>query len=202
MWVVKLGGSLNGDPRLPAWLEILAAHGGGRVVVVPGGGDFADAVRASQACWDYDEVAAHNMAVLAMVQTGLMLQALVRRRAPALAEALALARGEAEIQPLLRQGRVAIWLPFDLLRDQPDPPWTSWDASADSLALRLAGRLHAERLILVKRCAVPAAARLEALAAEGIVDRAFPGVARHAGCAIEVREVDALAELRQRLRAG
>lgn len=202
MWVVKLGGSLNGDPRLPDWLETLAVHGGGRVIVVPGGGGFADAVRASQARWDYDEVAAHNMAVLAMVQTGLMLQALARRRDPALAEALGLARGEDEIQPLLRQGRVAIWLPFEMLRDEPDPPWTSWDASADSLALRLAGRMHAERLLIVKRCAVPPGARLETLAADGLLDRAFPGVARSAGCPIEVRDVDALAELRQRLRVG
>ena len=45
MWVVKLGGSLARDPRLTAWLRMLAEFGGGRVTVVPGGADFADAVR-------------------------------------------------------------------------------------------------------------------------------------------------------------
>ena len=29
MWVVKIGGSLNNDPVLPQWLELLAQLGGG-----------------------------------------------------------------------------------------------------------------------------------------------------------------------------
>ena len=49
MWVVKLGGSLTGDPLLPQWLALLAQLGGGRVTVVCGGGRFADEVRHAQA---------------------------------------------------------------------------------------------------------------------------------------------------------
>ena len=69
MWVVKLGGSLNSDPVLPQWLELLAELGGGRVIVVCGGGAFADEVRRAQAHWHFDDLPAHNMAVLAMAQT-------------------------------------------------------------------------------------------------------------------------------------
>ena len=45
MWVVKIGGSLSHDPALREWLTQLWEVGGGRVVIVPGGGDFADTVR-------------------------------------------------------------------------------------------------------------------------------------------------------------
>ena len=69
MWVVKLGGSLNGDPLLAQWLELLVQLGGGRVTVVCGGGGFADEVRRAQSHWHFDDVPAHNMAVLAMAQT-------------------------------------------------------------------------------------------------------------------------------------
>ena len=41
MWVVKIGGSLNNDPVLTQWLELLAQLGGGRVTLVCGGGGFA-----------------------------------------------------------------------------------------------------------------------------------------------------------------
>jgi dihydroneopterin aldolase len=51
----------------------------------------------------------------------------------------------------------------------------SWEVTADSLAAWLAGRLRAERLLLVKH-GIPPARRASAqdLAARGIVDAAFP----------------------------
>lgn len=187
MWVVKLGGSLNLDPALPDWLELIAAQGGGRVILVPGGGGFADEVRRHQRHWGHDDLAAHNMAVLAMCQSGLMLQALLAARHPALGRVLRPVRGEAELRPVLCQGQVAVWLPFELLREQPEPPLTGWDSSADTLALRLALRLHAERLVLVKSCAVPLPPLdLDALSAAGVLDRAFPQAARGAPFPIEL----------------
>ena len=63
--VVKLGGSFAGSVELPAWLDALARCAG-RVVVVPGGGPFAEAVRAAQPKMRFDDHAAHRMAVLAM----------------------------------------------------------------------------------------------------------------------------------------
>ena len=73
MWVVKLGGSLcEQAPEtspLRDWLDLLVCEGAGRVVIVPGGGKFADAVRGAQAQWCFDDLTAHNMALLAMSQT-------------------------------------------------------------------------------------------------------------------------------------
>ena len=73
--VVKLGGSLAESGRLPSILDIM---GRARipVVIVPGGGAFAVAVRHAQAAFHFPDAVAHQMALLAMHQTGLMLKAL------------------------------------------------------------------------------------------------------------------------------
>jgi hypothetical protein len=73
--VIKLGGSLLGDPedgRLRRWCDWLAGAGAGRSIVVAGGGPFADAVRASQAHWGFPDDVAHRMALRAMDQYALM----------------------------------------------------------------------------------------------------------------------------------
>jgi len=95
MWVVKIGGSLTqampGDNApLQRWLELLTQLGGGRVAIVPGGGGLADNVRKLQARWHFDDVAAHNMAVLAMAQNAYLMRAVQ--------PSLQLASSEAEIR--------------------------------------------------------------------------------------------------------
>jgi 5-(aminomethyl)-3-furanmethanol phosphate kinase len=168
MWVVKLGGSLHDDaPALRRWLRSLAeAPGGSPRVVVPGGGPFADAVRGLQPVLGFGDLAAHRMAILAMQQFGLALQALEPR--------LALAETEAE----LRAAPASVWLPWRLAgRDGTIA--ASWDVTSDSLACWLATRLEAAALFLVKSGPVPTGeATAEALAAAGLVDAAFPALAR------------------------
>lgn len=72
MIVLKLGGSLASSGGLAACLGALAALRG-EIVVVPGGGVFADAVRAAQPRFGFSDRAAHHMAILAMEQYALML---------------------------------------------------------------------------------------------------------------------------------
>jgi aspartokinase-like uncharacterized kinase len=179
VWVVKIGGSLGLDPLLPRWLDELAEIGGGRVVIVPGGGAFAEQVRAAQQRWSFDDVTAHDMAVFGMMQCALMLRGLCPK--------LALARTEAEIAGVLRRGRVPVWLPYVWLIDaaapEParqraaaaavDPRDANWGLTSDSMAAWLANRLNAERLILVKACDVPPDNDVERWAADGIVDAQF-----------------------------
>jgi aspartokinase-like uncharacterized kinase len=187
MWIVKLGGSLSRDSLLPRWLALLAECGGGRVIVVPGGGPFADQARDAQAWWQIDDLAAHNMAVLGMAQTGLLMQALC--------PALHGATGEAPLRAVLQQGRTAVWLPLDLLRSVPDE-LTHWGVSSDSLALWLAQRLHAERLIVVKSCAVDAGRSLAQLGEAGVLDAQFAQRARAAAFPIDVMQRGELARAR------
>jgi len=190
MWIVKLGGSLAHDARVVLWLAMLAELGGGRVTIVPGGGTFADAVRASQRHWHFADLPAHNMAVLAMAQTAHLFHALEPR--------LTLAPDEAGIRRALHAGHPALWLPFGVLRDAPDL-LTSWDVTSDSLALWLARVLNAERLILVKGCAVPAGSTFAELATLGVLDARFDAWSRDAPFPIEVVECDAMEHVRDAL---
>jgi len=190
MWIVKLGGSLNTNPVLPAWLDLLAECGGGRVIVVCGGGAFADEVRRTQAHWQFGDLSAHNMAVLAMVQTAYLLHGLN--------PALQLARSKTDIRRVLHKGRTALWLPFELQREQPDAD-TTWDVSSDSIALDLARRLNAERLVVVKSCQIEAKASLAQLAEAGVVDRRFAALSEGVAFPIDVVHHDRLAHMRAML---
>ena len=70
--VVKIGGSLWRSPLLARWIAALRAFPG-PLTIVPGGGPFADAVRAAQSPMGFSDHVAHKMAVLAMEQYGLAL---------------------------------------------------------------------------------------------------------------------------------
>jgi aspartokinase-like uncharacterized kinase len=160
--VVKLGGSLAGSALLRPWLRAVAAAAG-TVVLVPGGGPFADAVRAAQGTMRFDDRAADAMAKLAMAQYGIALASL--------AAPLCMAASEAAIAEALARRRVPVWTPLPQAAD--DTPAT-WDVTSDSLALWLARRLGAARALLVKS-RPPAGAQVAALVADGLLDATFPG---------------------------
>ncbi len=187
MWVVKLGGSLTGDPLLPQWLALLAQLGGGRVTVVCGGGRFADEVRHAQALWQFDDVAAHNMAVLAMAQNAYMAQGMNPQ--------LQLASSEAEIRRVLHAGHTAVWLPMEWTRTHADA-MANWDVSADSMAVHLARQLNAERLVVVKSCEIDRSATLARLSQEGVLDRRFASIADGAAFPINIVHKSALDSMR------
>jgi 5-(aminomethyl)-3-furanmethanol phosphate kinase len=193
MWVVKIGGSLNKDPLLPQWLDLLTELGGGRVIVVCGGGEMADSVRRSQAHWRFDDVTAHNMATLAMVQGAYLLKGLK--------PALQTARTDAQIRQVLRRGQTAVWLPLDMLCEQASDI-TNWDVTSDSLALGLALRLNAERLLLLKSCAIEPGTPWVDLGTAGVVDGRFASLAQTAPFPIDLVHRDALARVRDLLLGG
>jgi dihydroneopterin aldolase len=174
--VVKLGGSLLATPDiLRRWLRPLAAAGG-RLVVVPGGGPFADAVRTAQRSMGFDDRTAHRMALLAMEQYGLLLASLEPRLVPA--ETIGAVRAA------LRRKYVAIWFPARLAGDA-DGIEENWDVTSDSLAAWLALQLGASALWLVKSCAVPVQDPAR-LAAAAVVDAKFPRFCAALRCPVEV----------------
>ena len=161
---IKLGGSHAFAPYLPRWIEAIARHRGS-IVLVPGGGPFADAVRAAQPKMGFDDRAAHRMALLAMEQYGCAL-ASGRKR-------FSLADTRAAIDRALGLRQVPVWLPTRMVLAAPEIPW-SWDVTSDSLAAWLAGRIGARRLLLVKHDATAAIVRARELLRRGVVDQAFP----------------------------
>jgi 5-(aminomethyl)-3-furanmethanol phosphate kinase len=163
--VVKLGGSYAFSTHLRDWIDAIALCAG-RVVVAPGGGPFADAVREVQRKMGLDDRAAHHMALLAMDQYGCALASLGRRLTPA-ASASAIRR-------VLLEGGVPVWSATRMVLGAKDIPW-SWDVTSDSLAAWLAGRIGAKRVLLVKHVQPSAdLLRAEDLVARGIIDPAFP----------------------------
>jgi aspartokinase-like uncharacterized kinase len=121
--VVKIGGGVQALKPLCATLgELVERH---RLRIVPGGGAFADAVRAADRRFGLTDAAAHRMAILGMEQFGLLLRDLLPDSA-----------------------RDAVVMPASLPLDElPE----SWDVTSDSIAAWFAGHAGADRLVLVKQ---------------------------------------------------
>ncbi len=174
--IVKLGGSLAAAGTLRGWLDTVLAHGRGRCILVPGGGDFADGVREAQRRLGFSDRTAHRMALLAMQQYALLLTEL--------APALRPCEDDAEISAALAAGSIALWLPSRMVEADPAIAG-SWDVTSDSLAAWLARRVGATRLVLVKSAPAPdPPLSPDRLAALGLVDAAFPAYAASAGIAV------------------
>ena len=164
--VVKLGGSLAGDPSLAHWLHELTHGGSTRFVAVPGGGPFADAVRAAQERWGFSDEVAHVMAIGAMDQFGRMLCGIEAGSIPC--------STLREIEDARARGCLPIWLPGYLMTGEQRLP-RNWDVTSDTIAAWLADALGAARLLLVKSCEPPVdPGDAAALAAAGVVDSALP----------------------------
>ncbi|MCO5064488.1 MAG: dihydroneopterin aldolase [Rhizobiaceae bacterium] len=167
--VVKLGGSAATSPSLAGWLAAVEASTR-PLVLVPGGGPFADCVRDSQKALGFSDKAAHAMALLAMEQFG---HVLVERTARFHA-----ARDMEEIATALGAGNIPVWFPTRMVLGEPAIP-ASWDITSDSLAAWLAGHLDAAALLLIKQTDdFTSADTPETLAARGVVDAAFAGFSR------------------------
>lgn len=139
--VIKIGGSLLDSENLVAWLNVIAQHGDGQVIIVPGGAVFADAVREAQQKTKVSDTVAHRLALLAMDQYGLLMQGLV--------PSLVTASSELEIAECGWQHRGIIWLPSKMaLADETIPQ--NWQVTSDSLSAWLANQLKVEHLMLVK----------------------------------------------------
>lgn len=162
--IVKLGGSLAHSPQFAAWLQVLAAWGG-PLILVPGGGPFAECVRAAQGAMGFDDTTAHRMALNAMGQFGIALAAY--------SDAFTLAVSRDELDRALNVGEIPVWLPENMVLGASDVP-ECWEVTSDSLAAWLAWTYGARRLLLIKASDLAAPGSVRDLAADKIVDPLFP----------------------------
>ena len=165
MWIIKLGGSLLGTDELRHWLALVAQHGDGRVVIVPGGGVFADTVRAVYNQVPMSETCAHALAVSAMNQFGTLLIDQMPDLVPA--------HSELEIAERSWQHRGIVWMPSNMVMADGDDIPHSWDVTSDSLALWLAQKLSAQHVLLVKSQRPEPNSTLAELTIQGLIDPAF-----------------------------
>lgn len=139
--IVKLGGSLLRSSLLANWITMFTnLTTDYKVVIVPGGGVFAEVVRSAQKHWSFSDSSAHHMALIAMQQYGLLLNDLLANSN--------IVNTLEEIDQ--QQNNLLIWCPVQLhIEKQIDMP-SSWDYTSDSLALWLAIKMHAVNLYMIK----------------------------------------------------
>ncbi|MFD2238408.1 amino acid kinase [Aureimonas populi] len=161
--IVKFGGSSISPPDLVRWVRAME-ESQRPLILVPGGGPFADVVRDYQAQVGYDDDAAHHMAILAMEQFGRALVSLGEKLVP-------VATQEA-IGKALDDGLVPVWMPAKLVL-QAGEIHHDWSTTSDSLAAWLAGRYPGASLCLIKQIDLPEGRDLDAVSAAGVVDPSF-----------------------------
>ena len=140
--VIKVGGSLGQWRGLGRLLDSIARwRGHTNVLVVPGGGAFANLVRLEHRRKRLTESAAHRMAILAMDQYGLLLCDLASRAVPV--------ASLSSVGAVLRSARLPIFLPSRSLIRR-DPFDHSWRVTSDSIAAYIATLARADALLLLK----------------------------------------------------
>jgi 5-(aminomethyl)-3-furanmethanol phosphate kinase len=146
--VVKIGGGLTATPAALSRVcaAVSRAAQNRRVLVVPGGGPFADAVREFDRSIGLSADAAHWMAILAMDQYAHVL-------ADRIAGAV-LVEEPAAILEALRPVGVAVLAPSRWMRSADVLPH-GWEVTSDSIAAFVAGAVDAARLVLIKPVTEP-----------------------------------------------
>jgi aspartokinase-like uncharacterized kinase len=161
MTILKVGGSLYSWPGLKLALqEWLSVHG--TVLIVPGGGAAADAVRAWHQTHALTESTAHWAALATLTAAKVFLEELVDGAATVL---------DAE----------------DFCRHddrRPNALPHSWAVTSDSIAARVAELTGAEKLVLWKSVNIPPGTPWREARAKGWVDQEFPTVAQRLRCPV------------------
>ena len=140
---IKLGGGLISYSEelrnLIKFLDKLSTSY--QLLIVPGGGPFADIVRDIYSQYNLSDTIAHWMAILAMDQYGFFLSNL--------SENAITTHSIDKAKELAKKNKFPILLPFWLLYEQ-DQLNHSWDVTSDSIAAYIASLIKAESLILLK----------------------------------------------------
>jgi aspartokinase-like uncharacterized kinase len=180
--VAKVGGSLfdlpDLGPRLRAWLGQLESR---RVVLIPGGGPTADAIRTLDRTHHLGDEAAHWLALRAMVLNAHFLARLLPASQVVARLAECPASWQSKLTPILDAHAFAL-----ADEGQPGSLPHRWDVTSDSVAARVAIVAGARRLILLKSIAIPPHTAWADAGRQGWVDGYFGEVVQGTGLAVEV----------------
>jgi aspartokinase-like uncharacterized kinase len=168
--VVKVGGSLYDHPHLGPGLRAYLDALDSPVLLVPGGGALADAVRQLDRTHRLGEERSHWLALRATAVAAGFLEAVALRSEDS-------------------ASRLRVLDPYQFAVEdeaRPDHLPHSWDVTSDSIAARAAVVYHAERLILLKSTDIPPGTPWAEAARRGWVDPHFPGLVADAPFRAEV----------------
>lgn len=138
MHIVKFGGSLYHQPALlSAWLQKLSDQARDEaIVLVPGGGPFADLIRDAQRHFKLADAQAHELAIDAMGQFGRLLMALNEQAQPFVT-----------LTQTLPATGLFIWHPDSQALNQTSLA-KDWTVTSDTIALWLAQQYHCSLTLL------------------------------------------------------
>ncbi len=161
MQIVKVGGSLFHQPTvLNHWLKKFSSEAiSETIILVPGGGPFADLIREAQTDFSLSDTQAHRLAIDAMSQFGRLLDTICEQAQPF----------QLSTAGLPASG-LHIWLPdaFALMQTSLAQDWT---VTSDSIALWLAQQ-YQQPLTLLKSTQ-QLSGTLSQLSANQYIDDAF-----------------------------
>jgi aspartokinase-like uncharacterized kinase len=141
--VIKIGGSISKNPEalqaLCQKLSILASKH--QIVIIPGGGKFADNVREADKQFSLTAKTTHYMAILAMDQYGLLLADLITPNSQT--------TDNIETSKKTKNDLITIFLPSKLMIPEEELP-KSWTITSDTIAAYIAKKLETKNLLLIK----------------------------------------------------
>ncbi len=141
-WIIKLGGSLGGTKTidmLANTIDKLSLEFS--LVILPGGGEYADFIREKSKSIKATEKTTHAQAVLATAQYGHYLASIIRQSV--------IAHSNADVNKALQQNKTPVFIPYPLALDCNKVP-ASWDATSDTISAVVCQELRFGGLILLK----------------------------------------------------
>ena len=140
--VIKIGGSLA---LFPEKLKILctklsALSKKQNIILIPGGGEFADTVRVLYKRFSLSDSISHQMAILAMDQYGLLLSDLIKNSKAT--------NQLGQVQNIFDLHQLPVFLPSNFMQKN-DPLENSWNVTSDSIAVYIANQLSIKKILLV-----------------------------------------------------
>ncbi len=170
MMLVKVGGSLFDHPKLgPVLAEWLAIQSETKILLVAGGGRFANAVRQMDRIHKLGEEASHWAALASLAAPAAVLKAML------------------EPYNLPKELEFIDCLAF--AQSDDDKPMSlphTWQVTTDSLAARIAVVHGCTRLVLLKSLEIPEGTSWDVAAKNGWIDEHFPTIANSATFLIEM----------------
>jgi aspartokinase-like uncharacterized kinase len=141
--VIKAGGSVDEEPgALTRLLEVIAGLARKTpIALLPGGGAFADFVRARCAKRPTQDNTAHIQAVLSMAQYGYDIVERLAGSQPV--------HNIHEVDGAFERGRIPVFIPYPWILGADDLP-ADWSVTSDTIAARICGMIGAKKLVLLK----------------------------------------------------
>lgn len=179
--VVKVGGSLFDLPDLAVRLRtFLSQLGTDPVLLVPGGGPTADAIRTLDRTHHLGEEAAHWLALHALAVNAHFLKSVLPGSQVVASPVECPALWSGTRLPILDAHA------FALAEDAKSGRLPHcWEVTSDSVAARVAVVAGARRLILLKSIAIPPGTNWAEAGRHGWVDNYFGAVVRDSGLIVE-----------------